>query len=108
MSTSNGKGRWGVQCIFTPVGGSAGLLSWKLRRMDCKGQLVCDGGLCSPSHRPFAKHLCPHEIYLALRRQTKMHILNITPHNGKALKKNSVGEAYGIVKIVPRRRLRDS
>lgn len=103
MSTSNGKGCWGVQCIFPPVGRSAGLLSWKLRRMDCKGQLVC-----SPSHRPFAKQPCPHKIYLALRRRTNMQILNITPHNGKALKKNSVGEAYGIVKIVPWRRLRDS
>lgn len=37
-----------------------------------------------------------------------MQILNITPHNGKALKKNSVGEGYGMVKIVPQRRLRDS
>ena len=96
-----------MQCIFPPVGGPTGHLLWKLRRMDCKGQLDCDECLWSPSHRPFAKHLCPHEIYLALRRRTSMQILSITPHNGKALKKNSLGEGYGMVKIVPWRRLWD-
>ena len=30
-----------------------------------------------------------------------MQILSITPHNGKALKKNSLGEGYGMVKTVP-------